>query len=192
MLAASRGNSARCCRSGPLGAAQPGGVQTDPISQRLHPPGTDTPGPRPTSPSPAQAHRCRSSRKTSTAKHAHSERRATPDDRRDGLTAGLTPQACAQEVPVMSLSPDAGARCAGPNTHIAGEAPAITPPQIFIETPQTWCHNRLMDSGPLGRRTVAGLSANLETARFAAAAVCQCPRNRRDMPRDAWAEWETA
>jgi len=46
----------------------------------------DTCGRRPTSPCPAEAHRCRSSSSTSTAKHAHFERRASPDDKRDRLT----------------------------------------------------------------------------------------------------------
>jgi REP element-mobilizing transposase RayT len=60
----------------------------------------DTCGRPPTSPSRAEAHRYRSSSNTSTAKHAHFERRAAPGDKQDGLTHGLKPEACAQEVPV--------------------------------------------------------------------------------------------
>jgi putative transposase len=41
-----------------------------------------------TSPSPAAAHRCRSSSDTSTAKPGHHERRTAPGDRRDRLTPG--------------------------------------------------------------------------------------------------------
>lgn len=45
-----------------------------------------TSGRRPTSPSPAEVHHCRSSSSTSTDKPAHSKRRATPGNTRDGLT----------------------------------------------------------------------------------------------------------
>lgn len=64
------------------------------ISRCVAPAYADTPGRRPTSPSPAEAHHCRSSSNTPTAK----QRRATPGDKRDGLTPG--PEACAQVVPV--------------------------------------------------------------------------------------------
>ncbi len=82
----------------------------------------DTPGPRPTSPSPAEAHRCRSSRNTSTAKHGHSERRATPDDKRDGLTPGLKAEACAQEVPVNMVSVGAFMFAPAVSMYAAGKA----------------------------------------------------------------------
>jgi putative transposase len=52
------------------------------------------------SPSPAEAHRCRSPSNTSTAKHAHFERRAAPGEKRDGLTRNVKSGACAQEIPV--------------------------------------------------------------------------------------------
>jgi hypothetical protein len=42
--------------------------------------------------SPAQAHRCRSSSDTSTAKPDHPERRAPPADTRDGLTPDCSPR----------------------------------------------------------------------------------------------------
>jgi REP element-mobilizing transposase RayT len=58
----------------------------------------DTFGPRPITLSPAEAHRCRSSSSTSTAKRGHFRRRAAPGDKRDGLTHGLKPEAYAQEV----------------------------------------------------------------------------------------------
>lgn len=45
-----------------------------------------TSGRRPISPSPAAAHHYRSSSNTSTAKPDHSDRRATPGDKQDGLT----------------------------------------------------------------------------------------------------------
>jgi putative transposase len=50
------------------------------------PTSADTSDRRPTSPSPADAHRCRSSSNTSTDKPDHCERRAEPGDTRDGLT----------------------------------------------------------------------------------------------------------
>ena len=46
----------------------------------------DTPGRRPTSPSPAKAHHCPTSSNTSTHKPDRFERPATPSDTRDGLT----------------------------------------------------------------------------------------------------------
>lgn len=45
----------------------------------------DISGRRPTSPSVAAAHHCRSSSNTSTGKTGHPERRAMPADKRDGL-----------------------------------------------------------------------------------------------------------
>ncbi|MDD4867382.1 MAG: transposase [Mycobacterium sp.] len=52
-------------------------------------------GSRPTSPSPAAAHRCPSSSNTSTDKPDHSDRRAAPGDTRDGLTPAINGEACA-------------------------------------------------------------------------------------------------
>jgi putative transposase len=46
----------------------------------------NTSGPRPTSPSPAEAHHYRSSSNTPTDKPAHSQREAPPGDKQDGPT----------------------------------------------------------------------------------------------------------
>ena len=64
----------------------------------------DTSGRRPTSPSPAEAHRCRSSSNTSTAKPDRFERQAPPGDRTGLANPGLKPRACAQETPVRGTS----------------------------------------------------------------------------------------
>src|SRR5271166_34032 len=49
----------------------------------------DISGRRRISPPPAEAHYCRSSSSTSTAKHVHFERRAAPGGKRDGAYPGL-------------------------------------------------------------------------------------------------------
>jgi Transposase IS200 like len=70
-----------------------------------------TSGRRPTSPSPAEAHHCRSSSKTSTAKPAHSERRASPTD--TGMGSPRTE--------VQGLRP----RCRSTATLVVGEVFAL-------------------------------------------------------------------